>query len=179
MPTDPFVAPRLEDTPRQESNLAPGVRLPAAKSWRANRPGDLDAGQPTGALLGRPGPNVGYALTLAERARGRLSLGAHESADDALAVVAEIAMKRAASYGRAPVMTDVDVACSLLGYRGEVDPSFAEWREHAIHGAHHEYEVRRAIVDGVPEAVLRVPPQVAALLIEFRSQLRSSVAAGA
>ena len=67
MPTDPFVSPELTDLPRQETNLAPGVHLPAAKGWRADRPGDLVAGQPTGTLLGRPGPNVGYALTLADR----------------------------------------------------------------------------------------------------------------
>ncbi len=175
MPTDPFVAPNLEDAPRQEPNLAPGVRMPAAKSWRADRPGDLEAGQPTGTLLGRPGPNVGYALTLAERMRDRLSLGAHESADDALAVVGELAMKRSAAFGRAPIMTDIDIASALLGYKGEVDPAFVQWRTRAVHGAQHEYEARRAIVDAVPDAVLRMPPQVTALLIEFRSQLRQSV----
>ncbi len=175
MPTDPFVPSNLEDVPRQETNLAPGVHMPAAKSWHADRPGDLEAGQPTGDRLGRPGPNVGYALTLAERARDRLSLGAHESADDALAVLGEVAMKRAASFGRAPVMTDIDVASSLLGYKGEVDPAFVQWRTQAVHGAQHEYEARRAMVDAVPDAVLRMPPQVAALLIEFRSQLQQSV----
>ena len=66
MPTDPFVAPTLDDAPRQQPNLAPGVRYPPAKRWYADRPGDLEAGQPTGEFLGRPGPNVGYALTLAE-----------------------------------------------------------------------------------------------------------------
>ena len=30
--------------------------LPAGAGWRADRPGDLVAGQPTGTLLGRPGP---------------------------------------------------------------------------------------------------------------------------
>jgi hypothetical protein len=175
MPTDPFVPSNLEDVPRQETNLAPGVHMPPAKSWRADRPGDLEAGQPTGDRLGRPGPNVGYAITLASRARDRLALGAHESADDALAVLGEVAMKRAAAFGRAPVMTDIDVASSLLGYKGEVDPVFVQWRTQAVHGAQHEYEARRAIVDAVPDAVLRMPPQVAPLLVEFRSQLRKSV----
>ncbi|HXY91077.1 MAG TPA: hypothetical protein VEP49_01245 [Acidimicrobiia bacterium] len=178
MPTDPYVAPQLDDAPRQVPNLAPGVRYPPAKGWRADRPGDLEGAQPRGALLGRPGPNVGYALTLAERARDKLSLGPHEAADDAVAVVAEVAMKRAASYGRAPVMIDVDVASSLLGYKGEVDPAFVAWRTQAVHGAQHEYDVRRAIVDAVPDAVLRMPPQVAPLMIEFRSQLRQSLDAG-
>jgi alkylation response protein AidB-like acyl-CoA dehydrogenase len=175
VPTDPFVPSNLEDVPRQEPNLAPGVRYPAAKGWRADRPGDLEAGQPTGAFLGRPGPNVGYALTLAERTRDRLAVGAHESVDDAMAVVGEVAMRRAASFGRAPVMNDVDVASTLLGYKGEVDPAFVEWRTRAVYGAQHEYDARRTIVDAVPDAVLRMPPQVAPLLVEFRSQLRQAV----
>jgi hypothetical protein len=175
VPTDPFVAPNLEDTPRQAPNLAPGVSYPPARGWRADRPGDLEAGQPQGDLLGRPGPNIGYALALAERARDRLALEPFESSDDALAVVSELAMKRAASFGRAPVMTDIDVAATLLGYKGEVDPEFAKWRARAVHGAHHEYGVRRAIVDAVPDAVLRMPPQVAPLVVEFRTNLRQTL----
>ncbi len=175
MPTDPFVAPELEDRPRHEPNLAPGVHLPAAHGWRADRPGDLVAGQPTGDLLGRPGPNVGYAVMLAGRLRDSVAVGPHEHAADALAVIAELAMKRAASYGRAPTMPDVDVAASLLGYQGEVDDAFASWRSEVVHGADHEYGVRRAIVDAVPDAVLRLPPKVPALLAEFRAELRQEL----
>ena len=162
MPTDPFVSPELTDLPRQETNLAPGVHLPAAKGWRADRPGDLVAGQPTGTLLGRPGPNVGYALTLADRLRDAVTLAPHESAARrARRSIAELGMKRAASFGRAPTMADVEVAATLLGYLGEVDADFAAWRATTVHGADHEYGVRRAIVDAVPDAVLRLPPQVA------------------
>ena len=175
MPTDPFVAPPLDDAPRQLPNLAPGVRYPAAKRWYADRPGDLEAGQPTGELLGRPGPNIGYALTLAERVRDKIAVGEHESIDDALAVVAELAMKRAASFGRAPVMPDVDIANTLLGYKGEVDREFVKWRSHAFSGARHEYDRRRGIIDAVPDAVLRMPPQVPALIIEFRSSLQHAL----
>ena len=177
MPTDPFVAPGLDDVPRQEPNLAPGVKMPAARGWFANRPGDLTGGQPTGELLGRPGPNVGYALTLAERVRDRLALAPHESADDAVAVVAELAMKRAASFGRAPVMADVDAALALLGYRGEAPADFVEWRATAVHDAAEDYARRRAIVDAVPDAVLRTPPQVATLMAECRSELMHAVPA--
>src|SRR6478609_11519296 len=127
MPTDPFVAPALDDRPRHETNLAPGVQLPAAQGWKADRPGDLVAGQPTGDLLGRPGPNVGYAVMLAARLRDSVQLAPHENVADALAVVAELAMKRAASYGRAPTLADVEIAATLLGYQGEVDDAFAAW----------------------------------------------------
>jgi hypothetical protein len=170
--TDPFVAPELDDLPRQLPNLAPGVRIPPARSWHADRPGDLEAGQPTGALLGRPGPNVGYALSLVARVRDQLALAPHESLDDAVAVVSELAMKRAASFGRAPVLHDVEGAAKLLGYLGDADPEFAAWRAQVVHGADHDYGVRRAVVDAVPDAVLRLPPQVPALLAESRAALK-------
>jgi hypothetical protein len=175
MPTDPFVAPELEDRPRQEPNLAPGVHLPPANAWKADRPGDLVAGQPTGNLLGRPGPNVGYAVMLAGRLRDSIELAPHEHLADAVAVVAELGMKRAASFGRGPTMNDVQVAATLLGYQGECDGAFAEWRGAISHGADHEYGVRRALVDAVPDAVLRLPPKVPALLHEFRGELQQSL----
>ena len=83
MSTDPFVAPRIEDAPRQEQNLAPGVHYPAGRPWRAERPGDLRTGQPKGELFGAPGPNIGYALTLVERARDRIALAPQEHSADA------------------------------------------------------------------------------------------------
>jgi hypothetical protein len=175
MPTDPFVAPELDDRPRQETNLAPGVHLPAANAWKADRPGDLVAGQPTGNLLGRPGPNVGYAVTLAGRLRDSVQLAPHEHVADALAVIAELGMKRAASYGRAPTLADVEIAATLLGYQGEVDAAFAAWRGETAHGADHEYGVRRTFVDAVPDAVLRLPPKVPALLAEFRDEFQQSL----
>jgi hypothetical protein len=101
----------------------------------------------------------------------------YEHAADALSVIAELGMKRAASYGRAPMMADVEIASSLLGYQGGVDAAFAQWRTGVVHGADHEYGVRRAIVDAVPDAVLRMPPQVPALLEEFRAELQRTLTA--
>ena len=175
MPTDPFVSPELEDRPRQETNLAPGVHLPAAQAWKADRAGDLVAGQPTGNLLGRPGPNVGYAVTLAARLRDSVQLAPHEHRADALAVISELGMKRAASFGRGPVLADVETAATLLGYQGECDDSFAAWRRDVSHGADHEYGVRRALVDAVPDAVLRLPPKVPALVDDFRVDLQQTL----
>ena len=177
MPTDPFVAPTLDDLPRNEPNLAPGVHLPAARAWRADRPGDLTGASPTGTLLGCPGPNVGFALTLAHRSSSRMTLAVHEASDDALAVVAEVAMKRASSYGRGPTSGDVDLAMTLLGYRGDVDPGFAAWRAEVVHGAHHEYGPRRRLVDAVPEAALRTPPTDPDEVAAVRESVRAAFAA--
>ena len=159
MPTDPFVAPDFDDRPRQQQNLPPGLGYPPARSWRADRPGDLAAGrsrepQPGGTLRGRPGPNVGYAYTLAERARDRFRLAPHEDLHDAISVVAEIGMKRAAGFGRAPVIGDIELAMALLGYDGSADDTFGAWRAQALHGAAHDYPVRRAVVDSVPDSLL-------------------------
>jgi hypothetical protein len=175
MPTDPFVAPDLADLPRQETNLAPGVHLPAAKHWTADRPGDLVGGQPVGPLLGRPGPNVGYAVLLTHRAADRFALGDHELLPDAIAVVSELAMKRAASFGRAPVSADVEIAARLLGYTADADAEFVGWRAAAVHGADHDYDLRRTFVDAVPDAELRMPPQLPALLEEYQRGLRLAV----
>src|SRR5215813_7951688 len=122
MPTDPFVAPGLDTTPRQEPNLAPGVKLPASRAWKVGRPGDATgpeaAGASASARFGRPGPNVGYALRLVDLRRDALAPAEHEEGHDMVSVVAELAMRRAASFGRAPTVRDVDVAGRLLGYSG-------------------------------------------------------------
>ena len=105
--------------------------------------------------------------------RDQLTLAPHEASEDAVAVVAELAMKRAASFGRAPVLPDVEIAASLLGYLGDVDPDVRRVAGRtAVHGADHEYGVRRAIVDAVPDEVLRMPPQVPALVAEARARAR-------
>jgi hypothetical protein len=176
MPTDPFVPERLEDEPRQEPNLPPGVKMPPARSWVADRPGDLPAGWPSGKLLGSPGPNVGYALTLANRARDRFVLAPHEHPDDAIAVVAESAMRRAALFGRAPVMPDVEFSMQILGYRGGADADFVAWRARAVRGTSHDYYERRALVDAIPVDILRlVPSALPAHLHEARHALRAGV----
>jgi hypothetical protein len=179
VPTDPFVNPDPSARPRQQQNLPPGVALPPASSWESNRPGDLGPRQPAGALLGTPGPNVGYAYTLANRVKDRLHLAPTEHLEDAIAVIAEIAGRRAATYGRAPVIGDVEFACSFLGYDGSAAAAdFEDARARIVHGAAHDYPRRRAIVDAVPEALFgRRPSELKGLVDEFRARLRAQVAA--
>lgn len=176
MPTDPFVASELSDAPRHEQNLALGVSVPAPRRWVADRPGDLHGGQPRGDLLGSPGPNVGYALRLAHRIADRFALAPHEHLDDAVSVVGEVAMKRAASYGRAPVIADVESAALLLGYQGGCAPDFAEWRAAMVDGAHHDYRVRRVLCDAIDLDVLRQAPSVLSGKVEpLRRDVRAAV----
>lgn len=179
VPTDPFVPSDPSARPRQQQNLPPGVALPAADDWRSDRPGDLGPDQPQGALFGRPGPNVGYAYTLAQRAKDRLRLGPFEHAADAVAVVAEIAGKRAARFGRAPVIGDVDLALAVLGYDGNASDAFVKARSALVHEAAHDYRRRRALVDAVPDTLLRMRAAQAGAEIEaWRASLPAPAASG-
>jgi hypothetical protein len=175
VPTDPFVAPTLDDAPRQRRNLAPGVDLPAAEPWVADRPAELQGPQPSGPMLGVPGPNIGYALSLASRWRDRFTRAPHEHAEDVIAVIAELGMRRAASFGRAPVSADIDVAAQILGYLGGADEELVRRRTKAVREASHSYRARRAICDSVPIDVLRLAPSaVASRVGEARTQLLAS-----
>ena len=86
-----------------------------------------------------------------------MQLEAHEHMDDAVAVVAAIAMKRAATFGRAPTVVDVDFALELLGYLGDVPDDVRVWRPEVVREAAHDYAVRRAVVDTVSSGLLRLP----------------------
>ena len=164
MPTDPFVPVTREEQPRHRQNLPPGVGMPPARAWYATRPGDGDAASDyDGPLLGRPGPNIGYALTLVGRQRESWVLDPSETIDDAGAVVAEVAMKRAARFGRAPVKPDVDIAVQVFGYDGEADPQWVAKRVMLVLGASHHYDVRRATVDLVPMDLIDKAPAASAV----------------
>jgi hypothetical protein len=175
MATDPFVAPTIADKPRPDRNMSSGVGVAPVHGWRADRPGDLTGGQPEGALFGTPGPNVGYALTLCNRLADRLQLAPSEHRHDAVAVVAETAMRRAASFGRGPVSLDIEFAATVLGYLGGAPDDFVAWRTHAVHHADHDYPTRRRVVDALPEDALRLKPSdLAGRLDSVRATLRAT-----
>src|SRR5438094_670296 len=98
------VAP--QDRPRRAE------QLPPARQWIANRPGDFaqQGGQPAGAQLGRPGPDLGYMLKLAHRFDGKLVLTNGEHREDVDAGCVALAMRRSALFGRAPVIFDLELA---------------------------------------------------------------------
>lgn len=173
MTTDPYVAAKLEDRARHQQNMPRGVHVPPAKRWVADRPGDVGAESPSGGLLGNPGPNIGYALTLVKRVADRLQLAPGEHLADAAAVVAELAMRRSAFHGRAPVLADVELAAALFGYDGPAE--LTEWRAHVVHHAAHDYPTRRRVVDAVPGAAIHTPAaELANHLAEIREGLRAA-----
>jgi hypothetical protein len=144
--------------------------MPAPRAWYAHRPGDgAAASEYDGPLLGRPGPNIGYAMTLVGRQRDSWMLDSSEAIDDAGAVVAEVAMKRAARFGRAPVKPDVDLAVKIFGYEGAADAAWVAKRVMLVLGAAHHYDVRRATVDLVPMELLEKVPGDTSAIATWRS----------
>lgn len=148
MPTDPTQRVRRYSSPPRRSG-----------SWNADRPGDLADGQPSGVRLGNQGPDQGYALKLVHQFDDRLHLGALDR-DDVDAGCVAVAMKRAAAFGRAPVIHDLTVAYTVFGFLDtDPAPELVELRDAIfpeVHSNHH-YVERREIVDLVPESVLRRP----------------------
>lgn len=133
-------------------------------AWEADRPGDLERGQPRGHRLGNMGPDQGYAFRLVRHIEDDLHLG-DVNRDDAVAGCVAVATKRSSLYGRAPVVHDVSVAFSVFGF---LDPSPAselvQLREQLfaeVRSSHH-YAERRDLVDLVPDHVLRQSPEAIA-----------------
>jgi hypothetical protein len=144
--------------------------------WLAVRPGDLEGRMETGGPgLGVQGPDQGYALALARRLRDQLFLTEGESADDAIAGCLGVALRRAAIFGRAPVIDDLRLAFDLFGFLdGDAPKDQIEFRKprFAEVSSSHHYAEARELAMLVPEATLRMPArQVAARRAEWRSLL--------
>ena len=135
-------------------------------AWEPGRPGEIEGRQPAGERLGYQGPDQGYVITLAERARGRVRAHSGEDLDDILRGCSLIALRRASLFGRAPVVHDLNLALHLWGFTDDAPQSdkVAVRRElFAGVGNPHHYAQGRAIADMVPESTLQMTPeQVAA-----------------
>ncbi len=144
---DPSRAPRAYESP---------VRRP--DSWRKDRPAELGSFQPRGPLMGSPGPDIGYAIKLLALFGDKVVLTDHEHAKDAAAGATAIAMKRAALFGRAPVVHDLTLAYTVFGFLdAQPDPELVAARKELFTeaGAHHGYPLQRRIADAVPDETLR------------------------
>lgn len=149
-----------------------GEVLPPARRWTATRPADLQGRQPTGHLLGNPGPDQGYGLALAQKFAGRLHLAPGETEADALAGCTAVALRRASMFGRAPLIYDFDLAFSVWGLLGDAPEDLVAFRKPLFAGASHHYAHQREIADQVPEATLRLTAAaVGARLSDWRTLL--------
>lgn len=152
MAVDPYVPTRPEDAPRRS------VAIPPAVGWKAVRPGDLDPAEPIrkkGNLFGTPGPDSGYALTLAEGFHDRINPVFPETVHDAEALAAQFAMRRGGVLGRAPIQLDVELGLTLFGWLGDPPADLVEWRRLAVANAAHDYARRTTLIEAIPEWVVR------------------------
>ncbi len=166
--TQPKFAPILEQHEVREVQ-----RIAAPAPWTTHRPGEL---RPAPQLrrqagLGVPGPDQGYALTLAARFKDRLVLEPGERADDVLAGAVAIGLRRASIFGRAPVSADLELALGLFKYRVGDEGTWPSselvaLRRERFTGAAHDYWRRRSLVDAIPEATLRLSPEKLAKRLE-------------
>jgi hypothetical protein len=175
MAVDPYVPTRPEDAPRRS------VAIPPASGWKADRPGDLDpaaAAGRTGMLFGNPGPDSGYALTLAGRFHDRITVAAPETVHDAEMIGAQVAMRRGGLFGRAPIATDVEIGLTLFGWLGDAPADLVEWRRLAVAGIGHDYPRRISLVEAIPAPVIcQTPEQIRARHSDWRQLLGLSPSA--
>ena len=146
-----FVTTSLDEKPRK------GLGLPPARRGRELvKPSMNMDGQPTGPLLGNPGPDQGFALRLARTMEDEVVVGPGEHEEDAVAGCLGVALKRASMFGRGPVIHDLRLAFRLFGFLGGAPDELVEWRKPRFEAASHHYWDQREIVDLVPEPTLRL-----------------------
>ena len=146
-------------------------RMPAHGGWRQTRVAEqLSPDLPSGHRFGTPGPDQGYALTLAERFADRIEPAAGEHAEDAVAGCLGVALRRASIFGRAPVIHDLELGFTVLGYLGDAPADLVAFRMPLVRGAAHDYWVQRDVADKVAAPTLKLTPaQARARLGEWRS----------
>ncbi len=121
----------------------------------------------TGTGHGTPGPDAGYALTLAEHFLHHVTLAAGDSHHDLEVGLAALASKRAGLVGRGPTATDVQVAAELFGIGVDAPSDVVADRVQRFAGLGHSYFLQRAFVDSVPTDALRQQPGHVTPLLHF------------
>jgi hypothetical protein len=100
---------------------------------------------------------------LASRHEHDLRLGDGEVAHDAVLGVALIASKRAALFGRAPCVYDIEFALGLWGFLDDITAEQQDLRRRAFSSVSHDYVAQRALVDQTADETLRQTPAQARL----------------
>lgn len=156
-----MTAPRFAPVPPVETVRHYTSPRHVPDGWTPGRPGEIEGRQPSGQRLGYQGPDQGYIITLAERARPSVRVRHGEDVDDVLRGCSLVALKRASLFGRAPVVHDLTLALTLWGFLTDDPPAdLVAARDDLFVGVAnvHHYEAGRAIADMVPESTLRLTP---------------------
>jgi hypothetical protein len=142
----------------EADQVRPARHLHVPGPWTTSRVAELGVPKaPTGRSIGTPGPDSGFALRLAHRFAHDLKLGEGETEHDVLLGIALVASKRAALFGRAPCVYDVQFALAHWNFLGEASAQLQAERRALFSAVSHDYVAQRALVDSVPEAAMRGP----------------------
>jgi hypothetical protein len=149
----PDYVPLFEDTKVRSTE-----RLPVADAWRADRPAEIPPeGPPKGRHLGTTGPDQGYGIKLAHLLDDRVQLAPGEHKEDVFAGCTAVGLKRAALFGRGPVIYDMELGFGVWGFLDAAPAELIAYRTPLFQGAAHHYWTQRDIVDKVKESTLRMP----------------------
>lgn len=155
--TQPKFVPTLP-----EDQVRDAYQLEQPRPWVADRPADFRPGPlVSGRGHGVQGPDQGYALRLARRFEEKLKLADGESFEDVSALGVAVALRRAALFGRAPVIADLELAFTLFGCMGDGPPppdELVSWRSTESRGLSHHAVEARALAEAVPVSTLRLRP---------------------
>ncbi len=159
----------VQDTDR----IRPSELLPSPRPWYLDRPAEIrDLMAPSGRRFGAPASDLGYGLKLARMLDDRLEGVDEEERGDALAGAFACGSRRAASFGRAPVIYDMEWAYTLWGYFGGAPAELVAWRDGLFKGAALDYWVQRRIADAVrPETMRLTPAQVRDRVADWKELL--------
>jgi len=166
--TQPNFVPIVE-----ADQVRPTYRLRVPGIWTQSRPSELrGTTPPSGPMFGTTGPDQGFALKLARQFEDRLEVAEGESVEDVIAGCTAVAMRRAARFGRAPIVHDLTFAFTLWGFLGGASDDLVEARGLLFRSAAHHYSAQRAIADAVaPEGFRLTPEQVAGRQAGWREML--------
>ena len=152
--------PNLELDPTARPRSVPGPDH--ARRWRpSDRPGVITTPDqvPRGEGFGTPGPDTGWALRLIDRA------GLAERSPGLDKVLAALMGARAAAFGRAPTLEDLEVATILAGIGDGLPAHLTERRERWVDATAHERPPGRTALAEVGIDLLRSKPAVVRLRV--------------
>lgn len=143
----------LDPADRPRAVLRPGP----SRRWRPSlRPGMITSPDhmPHGEGFGTPGPDTGWALVLIDRA------ALPERSKGLDKVLAALMGARAASFGRAPTVEDLEVAQILCGIGDGLPEHLAERRMRWIEATAHEKPPGRTALAEVGDLLRHQPAAV-------------------
>ena len=152
--------PNIEFDPADRPRAVP--RPDHARRWKpSDRPGMITSPDevPRGEGFGTPGPDTGWALRLIDRAEIPDRTPGLEK------VLAALMGARAASFGRAPTLEDLEVALLLTGIGEALPEHLVERRHRWVDATTHERPPGRAALADVGTELLRAKPAAVRLRV--------------